>query len=158
MHVVRRIAFVFIIVPAAKIAVFVLVAAIVGFLNALLATVLTSLAGALMLRRVDKPQLRRFRASIDSATTVAGTFGSYDFVNIIAGFLLLLPGFITDVMGFLVLLPRSADGPDWRLDAGCAAAKTPLRMTSSISIPGNGVATTIGGCQTAVSATHRIEQ
>jgi len=90
--------------PAAEIAVFILVAAIIGLLWAVLLTFVTTLAGVLVLRRAGRGRIARLRVAVtetDKAWIEAHTGG---FLTVVAGLLLFLPGFLTDLMGVVLLV------------------------------------------------------
>lgn len=103
MHILRRIALFLLILPLLEVVVFVLVAASIGFWNAVLAAVATSVAGALLLRTAGQPRLRQFQSSL--AGGVAFSADGAGLFTVLAGFLLLLPGFLTDLLAILLLVP-----------------------------------------------------
>ena len=90
--------------PVMELAVFVTVAATIGFVWALILVLVTSLAGALVLRHAGGSHIARMRVAM-----AAGSFASLQAdgtgaLVLLAGILLLIPGFITDVLGLLLLL------------------------------------------------------
>ena len=90
--------------PAVEIAVFIAVAAIIGLLWALYLMLATTLAGALVLRRAGRKGIANFRVAVadtDIAGIEANTGG---FLTILAGLLLFLPGFLTDLIGATLLI------------------------------------------------------
>jgi len=90
--------------PAVEIAVFIAVAAIIGLLWALYLMLATTLAGALVLRRAGRRGIANFRVAVadtDIAGIEANTGG---FLTILAGLLLFLPGFLTDLIGATLLI------------------------------------------------------
>jgi UPF0716 protein FxsA len=105
MRLALRIAVVLLLLPAAEFLVFLLVAWAIGFLPALGLLLLTSLAGALVLRRVNRAQLTQVRRVLrDRKVTASATQGGGMLVAF-AGILLMLPGFITDLLGAGLLVP-----------------------------------------------------
>ena len=105
MRLALRIAVFLLLLPAAEFLVFLLVAWAIGFWPALGLMLLTSLAGALVLRRVNHGQFSQFRSVLrDREVTATATQGGGLLVGL-AGILLLLPGFITDLMGIGLLVP-----------------------------------------------------
>jgi UPF0716 protein FxsA len=88
--------------PFAEIAVFVLVAIWIGFLWALLAMVSTSLLGALMLRLGG--DISRMQVVLGPQRVTALETDGPGTMRILAAILLLIPGFITDVIGVLLLI------------------------------------------------------
>jgi UPF0716 protein FxsA len=90
--------------PLAEIVVFVLVAAAVGFGWAALAIVAGSLTGALMLRRGGGSHVARMRVVLGPQRLSALETDSAGTMYVLAAILLLIPGFITDVIGVLLLV------------------------------------------------------
>jgi UPF0716 protein FxsA len=95
----KRIAIALLLLPAAEIVAFLLVAWAIGFFPALGLMVLTSLAGGLVLRHAGRGQIAHLRVAMrhNGVTEVAGQAGKLMFA--LGGILLLLPGFITDLIG-----------------------------------------------------------
>ena len=101
---VKWIIFAILLLPLAEIAAFALVAAILGFLWALVLMLATTLAGFLVLRRAGRGRIARFRVAVadtDVAGIQANTGG---FLTVLAGLLLFLPGFLTDLIGAALLI------------------------------------------------------
>jgi len=95
--------------PLAEIAVFVLVATTVGFGTALLLVLATSLLGFLVLQHAGRSGLARLRAAMDQANrNRTGTLdiesGTGGLLTVLAGVLLLVPGFLTDLAGAALLI------------------------------------------------------
>jgi UPF0716 protein FxsA len=90
--------------PLLELTVFVAVAAAIGLGWALLLVVGTSFAGLMILRRAGGDHIARARVAMTqgsfSALQVDGTGG----LILVAGFLLLIPGFITDVAAVLLFV------------------------------------------------------
>jgi UPF0716 protein FxsA len=90
--------------PLAEIAVFVAITTLVGLGWALALMLLTTLCGTLVLRRAGRRQMARFRVAV-SDTGIAGIEAdSGGFVTVLAGLLLFLPGFLTDLVGAALLI------------------------------------------------------
>ena len=90
--------------PLAEIVAFILLAALIGFVWALLLMLATTLAGFLMLRRAGRGGIARVRVAVadtDVAGIQANTSG---FLAVLAGLLLFLPGFLTDLVGAALLI------------------------------------------------------
>jgi UPF0716 protein FxsA len=100
-----RIAVLVLLLPVAEFLVFLLVAWAIGFSPALGLMVLTSLAGALVLRRVNRGQLGQFRRVLRDREVTASATQQGGGVVALAGILLVLPGFITDILGAGLLVP-----------------------------------------------------
>jgi UPF0716 protein FxsA len=90
--------------PLAEIAVFVLVAVLFGLLWALALMLATTLAGALVLRYAGRSRLARFRVAVGDRDITGLEANSGGLIVVLAGLLLLLPGFITDLIGALLLV------------------------------------------------------
>jgi UPF0716 protein FxsA len=91
--------------PVAEVAAFLFVAWAIGFLAALALMALTSLAGAVILRRAGRDQLAQVRVTVGQGEAAAFEAGSANLMIVLGGILLLLPGFITDLLGGLLLVP-----------------------------------------------------
>ena len=100
-----RIAVLVLLLPVAEFLVFLLVAWAIGFLPALGLMVLTSLAGVLVLRRINRGQLTQFRRVLRDHEVTAGAMPGGGVLVALAGILLVLPGFITDLLGAGLLVP-----------------------------------------------------
>jgi UPF0716 protein FxsA len=94
----------FIVVPLAEIAVLIEVGGWLGLGPTLALIVLTALAGAWMLRRQGLAVLQRAQQQMQQGTAPVGEVFE-GFCLVIAGALLLTPGFLTDAVGALLLLP-----------------------------------------------------
>src|SRR5688572_437128 len=93
-----------IVVPLAEIAVFVQVSHLIGFGPALLAIFSTALLEAVLMRSQGLVTLTRARAALERRELPIHEL--FDGACIlVGGGLLLLPGFLTDVLGILLLLP-----------------------------------------------------
>jgi UPF0716 protein FxsA len=96
--------FLFILVPIAELYVIVQVGHVLGVVNTLALLVLISFAGAWLMKREGLGALRRAQRQVD-----AGMVPGRELVDgaliVLAGALLLAPGFITDAVGLLLLLP-----------------------------------------------------
>lgn len=89
--------------PIAELAAFVAVAAAYGFLVALGLVLAGSLAGALILRHAGGSHIARVRVAVNQGSFSALQADSRGGILLLAGILLLIPGFITDFLGLLVL-------------------------------------------------------
>jgi UPF0716 protein FxsA len=95
---------VFVIVPIAEIATFIQVGDIIGLWPTLGVILLTAFLGTGLLRYQGITTLNQAQASLNNGelpltSVIHGVF------LLIAGLLLLTPGFITDVVGFLLFIP-----------------------------------------------------
>jgi UPF0716 protein FxsA len=90
--------------PLLELAAFIAVAGVIGFLWALMLVVATSMAGALVLRHAGGNHIARVRVAMADGGFTALQADSAGTFTLLAGILLLIPGFITDFLGLLLLL------------------------------------------------------
>ena len=90
--------------PLAELAVFIAVAATIGFGWALSLLLAGSLAGGLVLRHAGGSHIARVRAAMGEGSFTALQADSSGSLTLLAGILLLIPGFITDIVGLLLLI------------------------------------------------------
>ncbi|CAN7351920.1 membrane protein FxsA [Rhizobium sp. LjRoot30] len=99
---------IFLLLPFAEIAGFILVGQAIGVLATLGLVIATSMLGIFLLRQQGLGILRKI-----STESRGGGVPSRELVHaamiVIAGFLLLLPGFITDIIGLLFFIPPVRD-------------------------------------------------
>jgi UPF0716 protein FxsA len=103
--------------PIAELAVFVAVAEAIGFLPALALALATSLAGGLVLRHAGGNHIARVRVALDQGSFTTLQADGAGSMTLLAGILLLIPGFITDFVGLVLLiapLRRALAGLFWR--------------------------------------------
>ncbi|MGZ4798717.1 MAG: FxsA family protein [Acidimicrobiia bacterium] len=96
--------FVFIVMPLVELAVFVLVAQWIGILNSILVLMLVSVGGVLIVRHQGLGIYRRVRAQLADGIVPAAELVD-GLLILVAGLLLIVPGFISDAVGLLLLLP-----------------------------------------------------
>jgi UPF0716 protein FxsA len=90
--------------PLAEIVAFALVAALVGLGFAFLLMLATTMAGFLILRRAGRSGIARFRVAV-AETGIAGIQGNgAGLFTVLAGLLLFIPGFLTDLIGLALLI------------------------------------------------------
>ena len=94
----------FLLLPLIEIALFVAIGQTVGILPTLLGVVLTGLIGALVLRWRGTSALREMQMRFQRGEMPARAMGDTMLIGL-GGLLLLLPGYFTDLMGLLLLLP-----------------------------------------------------
>jgi UPF0716 protein FxsA len=90
--------------PVAEIAAFILVAAIMGLTWALGLMLVTTLAGFLVLHRAGRGRLARFRVAVTDSDVTGIEANTGGFLTVLAGLLLFLPGFLTDLIGAVLLI------------------------------------------------------
>jgi UPF0716 protein FxsA len=91
--------------PMVEIAVFIAVALKLGVLAALALTILTSLAGMAIVRNAGHAEIARVRDAFGDRTIKRVELGGAGLLTVLGGFLLVIPGFVTDVLGALLLFP-----------------------------------------------------
>ncbi len=91
--------------PAAEIATFVVVALLIGFGWALLLTLATTVVGFVVLKQAGRGRLTNFGAAVTGSDTGGIEANTASFLAVLAGILLFLPGFLTDLAGAALLLP-----------------------------------------------------
>ena len=96
--------FLFIVLPIAEMAVLIKVGGIIGVLNTVGLVLLTAIVGAWLLRQQGLATLLRANQRLNSGELPAREVAE-GLILAVGGALLLTPGFITDTMGFLCLLP-----------------------------------------------------
>src|SRR5512134_1583856 len=94
----------FIVIPILEIAVFIQVGKWIGLWPTLAGIVMTALIGVALVRHQGFSVLRKAQDSVgEGRFPVAEVFDGL--CLFIAGALLLIPGFLTDIVGFLLLIP-----------------------------------------------------
>ncbi len=94
----------FVLVPIIEIALFIQVGGAIGLWPTLGIVVLTALAGTLLVRAQGLATLRDVQRSLRGAGDPVGPLANAALI-LVAGVLLLTPGFFTDAVGFALLLP-----------------------------------------------------
>lgn len=98
--------FLFIIVPIAEMAVLIKVGGMIGIFNTIGLVLLTAVVGAWLLRQQGLATLLRANQRLNSGELPAKEVAE-GLILAVGGALLLTPGFITDTVGFLCLVPGS---------------------------------------------------
>ena len=111
MNVAKWLLFVLLALPFAELVAFVAVAMALGFLAAAALQMAISLGGLMLLRHAGGAHISRVRAALDSGSVTALRANGTGSLTLLAGILLLIPGFITDVVGLVVLLTTLFRGP-----------------------------------------------
>ena len=100
----RLLLLIFLIVPIIEIYVLIEVGSYVGALTTVALVVLTALVGATLMRAQGFATLQRVQAEVNAGEVPALTMME-GLLILIAGALLLTPGFVTDAIGFSLLVP-----------------------------------------------------
>jgi UPF0716 protein FxsA len=127
MRMVKMIACGLLLLPVAEVAAFLLVAGLIGVAGAVLLLILTSLAGLAVLRRSGTAVTVWRGGGAAAAGVTASRLAGRDAGAVIAGILLLLPGFITGLAGAVMLHAKSRQ---WLLRAAIS------RMAGQRRTPG----------------------
>jgi UPF0716 protein FxsA len=101
---VKRVITAVLLLPVAEIAIFLLAAALIGFLGAFTLMLATTLAGVVVLRQAGRSRIARFRVAVSDAEITGVEANTAGFLTVLAGFLLVLPGFLTDLVGMALLI------------------------------------------------------
>ncbi len=95
---------IFVAVPILEIALFIQVGGAIGLLPTLLIVILTAVAGTALMRLQGMQALARLKASLEAGGDPVGPI-AHGALILVAGILLLTPGFFTDATGLLLLVP-----------------------------------------------------
>lgn len=95
----KRIAIALLLLPVAEVAAFLLVVWAIGFFPAIALMILTSCAGGLVLHHAGRGRISRFRGAMRQRSIARSFADSGAIMFTLGGILLLLPGFITDLVG-----------------------------------------------------------
>jgi UPF0716 protein FxsA len=95
---------VFLVMPLLELAVIIKVGAAIGILNTIGLLVLSSVVGGWLMKREGVGVLRRMQAAVN-AGRVPGKELADAALILLGGALMVAPGFITDILGMLLLLP-----------------------------------------------------
>jgi UPF0716 protein FxsA len=94
-----------ILLPVAETVVFIAVVLAIGWPWAVILFVATSVVGALVLRRIGRADFNRLRRAVATGGIRAIHLDSPGLATLAGGILLVIPGFITDVLGALLFVP-----------------------------------------------------
>ncbi|NNC75449.1 MAG: FxsA family protein [Acidimicrobiia bacterium] len=94
----------FLVVPVAEIALFIAIGDRIGVITTLALIVITAFVGAALVSRQGRQTMARLRAEIAEQRVPTRQL-SHGAMILVAGALLLTPGFITDTVGFALLVP-----------------------------------------------------
>ena len=95
---------IFLVVPIVELAVIIQVGQSIGVLNTIALLLLVSIVGSWLVKREGLGVWRRFRSQMESGH-VPGKEVADGVLIMLAGALLISPGFVTDCLGILLLLP-----------------------------------------------------
>jgi UPF0716 protein FxsA len=103
------------VVPIVEIAVFILVGGQIGLGWTLLLILVTAIAGTMLLRQQGFGVLNQIRDDVNAGRVPAAAL-AHGVLILVAGILLLTPGFVTDALGLLLFVPGFRDWV-WRVVA-----------------------------------------
>ncbi len=98
----------FVAIPIIEIGLFIQIGGAIGIWSTLLIVVLTAIAGTYLVRQQGASALRDIQMSFSNLND-PGTSLAHGAMILIAGVLMLTPGFFTDTIGFLFLIPKFRD-------------------------------------------------
>ena len=102
--VVALLALLFIILPIVELAVIIQVGQAIGVFNTIAALLIVSFVGAWLVKREGMSVWKRFHQQVQTGV-VPGREIADGVLIMVAGALLISPGFVTDICGILLLLP-----------------------------------------------------
>lgn len=100
----RGLLLIFLAVPLIEVALFVAVGGLIGVLPTVLLCVLSAVVGTAVMRAQGLSSLDRLRASLEADGDPRGPI-AHGALVLVAGMLLIIPGFFTDALGILLLIP-----------------------------------------------------
>jgi UPF0716 protein FxsA len=122
----------FVAVPIIEIALFIEVGGAIGLFPTLALVVLAAVVGAAVIRRQGLQALARLRSDVEAGGDPVGPI-AHGALILVAGMLLLAPGFFTDAIGLLLLVPAVRRRLiDW------GAARVAARVTVATTSPARG--------------------
>jgi UPF0716 protein FxsA len=110
--------------PVMELAAFIAVAAQIGFLPALALIAAGSFAGVLILRHAGGNHIARVKVALGAGSFTALQADSRGGLVLLAGILLVIPGFITDALGLMFLIPPLRQALGAALRGGAPAQRT----------------------------------
>jgi UPF0716 protein FxsA len=93
--------------PIVEIFLFVVVAARIGVAEAFLIQVICSILGVMLIRSAGRVRVAQVRGALREGVVRTTEFEGVDIVRLIAGVLLVVPGFLTDAVAAVLLVPAA---------------------------------------------------
>lgn len=100
--------FLLLVVPVAEIAAFIVIGGQIGVFPTLAMILVTAIIGTMLLRHQGLSLISEIQGKMNQGE-IPGRALAHGFMLVIAGVLLLTPGFITDSLGFLLFVPPVRD-------------------------------------------------
>jgi UPF0716 protein FxsA len=119
--------------PLAEIATFIIVGGAIGLLRTLILVILSSAIGAIMLRDAGAVTVMKLQRQRENPATILAEGGT----RMLAGLLLLIPGFLTDLAAALLLVPGIRHSIFKRLSAQVPTAHSEKPTRGSDVIDGD---------------------
>jgi len=104
MNVAKYLLLAILLLPLAELAAFIAVAVAIGFFAALALVITGSLAGLMVLRHAGGNHIERVRVALGTNSFASVQADGAGSLTLLAGILLLIPGFITDAAALLLLV------------------------------------------------------
>lgn len=104
MHLFHYLLLLFIVVPVVELSLLLSISGVVGAVRTFVIIIITGIIGAHLAKQQGIKTLNTIKSSLNQGH-LPGTEVVDGFIILIAGAVLLTPGFLTDVIGFLLLLP-----------------------------------------------------
>jgi len=104
MNVAKYLLLALLMLPLAELAAFIAVAVAIGFFPALALVMAGSFAGLIILQRAGGAHIERMRMALGEVSFTSLQADGSGTTTLLAGILLLIPGFITDIAGLLLLV------------------------------------------------------
>jgi UPF0716 protein FxsA len=120
---------IFVGVPILEIVLFIEIGGAIGLLPTLAIIFLTAIAGVVIVRWQGMRALDRLRVSLETGQDAAGPI-AHGALILVAGVLLVMPGFFTDFLGLLLLIP-----PVRSLLIGLGAPRVTVRAATYVRRP-----------------------
>lgn len=98
----------FLLLPLVEIALFILVGRTIGLFPTLALVILAAIAGAMLLRQQGLGVVERLRSNMNAGTIPGRTMFDTMLIGL-AGLLLILPGFLSDAIALVLLVPAVRD-------------------------------------------------
>lgn len=96
----------FTLIPVAEIYILIKIGTVIGALNTVILVIVTALVGAFLAKLQGLETMLRMRSNLRQGIIPAEELLDA-FLIMVAGIVLLTPGFLTDIAGLLLLLPQS---------------------------------------------------
>ena len=96
--------------PLAELTAFIIVVLAIGFLWAVALQLACSFVGLTVLRYAGGTHISRLRVALDQGSVAALNADGSGSLTLLAGILLFIPGFITDLLGLVLLLGTASRG------------------------------------------------